>query len=170
MLLKLERFSYSKTETEGVLTLPDGTTFATVERPWIPNPNGAQGGAPEISCIPDGLYQFEPHTSKSKGEVYIISAPSNGVYKWPQEHKKDHGRDVIYMHVANWPWQVKGCIAPGVTRRPMKHPQRDQVEQAVSLSGTAMAVLRKKLGRKDNHLLLITAKQGAVDEANKGKV
>ena len=163
MLVRLKRFSYSTTETEGVLTLPSGGQFATIERPWIPNPNGALGGAPSISCIPDGLYQLEPHTSKSKGEVYIISASGLGVYRFPQDHEEDYGRDVIYMHASNWAFQLEGCVAPGLGRTPMRHKSRMQFEPAITSSGAAMTILREELGRTRSHILLITSRPGAVD-------
>ncbi len=162
MLIKLERFSYSEDETEGVMILPSGRRFATIEQPWVPNPNGAIGGKPNHSCIPDGMYRLAPHESRSKGSVFIIFNPDLGVFKFPQDHEKGKGRNVCYIHSANWAFQLEGCIAPGIARLPMKSGRRDAVEPAVTSSGAAMSILRAKLGQ-GQHLLSITSVTGASD-------
>ena len=57
MIITLKRFSYGEYETEGVLIIGD-RLFATIEQPWTPNPNGAPGGKPFESCVPDGTYRL----------------------------------------------------------------------------------------------------------------
>ncbi len=161
MLIKIERFSYSKDETEGVMILPNGRRFATIERPWVPNPNGAKGGQPNVSCIPDGMYRLLPHESRSKGSVFIIFNPLLGVFKFPQDHEPGEGRNVCYIHSANWAWQLEGCIAPGLTRMPLK-PTGQVVMPAVASSGAAMSILRSVIGGRP-HLLSITNNTGASD-------
>ena len=71
MIIRLKRFSYGRFETEGRLIIGD-KVFATIERPWIPNPNGAKGGKPFESCIPDGMYRLAPHTRPSGAKCFII--------------------------------------------------------------------------------------------------
>lgn len=164
MILRLKRFSYSSTETEGVLTLNDGTKFATIEQPWMPNSNGARGGEPFNSCVPDGMYQLAPWESPTKGEVYILSAPELGVHKLPEHHGAWHGRNLCLIHVANFAHEVEGCIAIGMLRYPMKKRGTDIAPyQAVSDSRAAMRLLREKLGRDKTHILSIESVTGASD-------
>ena len=164
MLIKIERFSYSKDETEGVMILPNGKRFATIEKPWVPNPNGAKGGKTFESCIPDGMYRLMPHESRSKGPVYIIVNDDLGVYafKRPMGFEKDQGRRLCYIHSANWAFQLEGCIAPGLNRTPMR-PKDGMIMPAVSSSGSAMSMLRGMLGREKQHLLSITSVTGACE-------
>jgi hypothetical protein len=160
MIIRLRRFSYAPTETEGVLMLNDGTTFATIEQPWVPNPNGALGGKPNHSCVPDGMYRLMPHKSKSKGDVFIFWNPELGVYKFPQDHEKDHGRNVCYLHAANWAIQLEGCVAPGLARQCMRRKGEAVAEPAVTSSGAAMNRLHKALGL-GQHILSIESALGA---------
>ena len=160
MIIRLKRFSYAPTETEGVLILDDGTTFATIEQPWVPNPNGALGGKPFKSCVPDGMYRLMPHQSKSKGSVFIFWNEKLGVYKFPQDHMKDFGRDVCYLHMANWAFQLEGCVAPGLARRCMAPRGTAVAQNAVTSSGTAMTKLIQTLGF-GQHILSIESALGA---------
>ena len=59
MIIRLKRYSYGENETEGQLIV-GSNVFATIEQPWTPNPNGAKGGKPFESCIPDGMYRIAP--------------------------------------------------------------------------------------------------------------
>lgn len=165
MLIKIERFSYSKDETEGVMILPNGKRLATIEQPWVPNPKGYPGGKTFESCIPDGMYHLRPHESRSKGQVYIIINEDLGVYglQRPKNFARDQGRRVCYIHAANWAFQLEGCIAPGLVRLPMRHKSRDQFEPAVTSSGSAMGMLKAMLGREKQHILSITSVTGASD-------
>ena len=163
MIIRLRRFSYAPTETEGVLMLNDGTTFATIEQPWVPNPSGALGGLPFKSCVPDGMYRMTPHVSKSKGNVFIFWNPENGVWKFPQDHLEtgDDGRDVCYMHSANWASQLEGCIAPGLARMCMTPRGTTTSMPAVASSGATMERLHKALGGSRQHILSIESALGA---------
>ena len=162
MIIRLRRFSYAPTETEGALMLDDGTTFATIEQPWVPNPNGFIGGKPSHSCVPDGMYRLMPHKSNSKGDVFIFWNPENGVYKFPQDHEKDRGRDVCYLHAANWAAQLEGCVAPGLGRMCLQRKGETEAEPAVTSSGAAMARLHKALG-DHQHILSIESALGALE-------
>ena len=160
MIIRLRRFSYAPTETEGNLILADGTTFTTIEQPWVPNPNGALGGKPFHSCVPDGMYRFMPHESKSKGAVFIFWNERLGVYKFPQDHQEGRGRDVCYLHKANWAIQLEGCVAPGLARRCMVRKGEAVAENAVTSSGAAMVKLLQELGNCQ-HILSIESALGA---------
>lgn len=163
MQVKLERYSYSTTETEGELFIRSGDqtfSFATIERPWIPNPNGARGGKPMVSCVPDGAYVLSPWTRPNGDDVYILYSPDLGVYRTPDEHEPGKGRNLILIHAANWAADVIGCIAPGLRRMPME--RGGVMRQAVGLSRSAMRQIRELLGGQD-HTLLITNEGGASD-------
>lgn len=162
MILKLKRYSYGEYETEGVLEVGN-VLFATIEQPWTPNPNGAKGGKPFESCVPDGMYRLVPWTSPSKGPVYMMFSTDLGVYRFPQDHEKYFGRDLCLIHIANWASQVQGCVAIGKRRGPMHDDRTGKVEQAVVSSGSAMRKLRELLGGEGQHILSITNETGASD-------
>lgn len=156
MILRLRRFSYAETETEGVLTLVGAdANFATVEQPWKKNPNGAIGGLPFHSCVPDGMYRLMPWVSPTKGAVYLLYNPELGVHKLPEHHEKDYERDLCLVHVGNYPTSVEGCIAIGLERATTWH--------GVLKSRKALALLNEKLGRKTTHILSIESFAGATD-------
>lgn len=157
MLIRLKRFSYSDTETEGVLHVGD-RQFATIEKPWVPNPNGARGGKPFESCIPDGLYALSPWVRPSGERCWIISQASNGVYKHPSDLPgPDSGRYLCLIHAGNFAADVVGCVAPGLTRRPISN------RFAVRDSNAAMRELFRLLGT-NRHVLSIEPAYGASDD------
>lgn len=160
MHVKLERYSYSMTETEGELLIrKDGRTysFATIERPWMPNPNGARGGKPMESCVPDGAYVLSPWTRPNGDEVYILYSPDLGVWREPDEHEPDRGRNLCLIHSANFANEVNGCIAPGMIRTFMHG------RPAVGSSRYAMRSINELLGRERSHVLYISNETGASD-------
>lgn len=175
MILKLERYSYAATETEGELFISSGDkvfNFATIERPWIPDPNGHRGGKrgtpghPELpaSCVPDGAYKLSPWKRPDGSDVYILYAPDLGVWRTQDDPGYDGGRTLCLIHVANWARDVIGCIGPGMKRVPMINPKTGEIAQAVTSSGVAMGKIRKLLGGQQ-HTLLITSHTGASDVA-----
>lgn len=73
--------------------IPEGQeTFATIERPWLDN-------KPNISCIPEGVYDCVPH--------------NGGRFKGVWKLKDVPGRSYILIHAGNWSKDVEGCIAVG---------------------------------------------------------
>jgi hypothetical protein len=163
MIIKLLRYSYAKTETEGRLIVGD-KVFATIEQPWTENPNGAKGGKPFESCIPDGMYYLESFMRPSGESAFIIFNPELGVFRFPKDHIKGHGRNLCLIHAANWVTDIQGCIAPGMARYPMVNPKTRRIAQAVRSSGAAMESLRSRLGwGEPHHILSITSEIGASD-------
>lgn len=165
MIIKLKRFSYGEYETEGKLIIGD-EIFATIEQPWTPNPNGAPGGKPFESCVPDGMYRLLPFVRpKNDREVFILSNPDNGVYQWPRDHEPGSGRDLCLIHRANWARQIQGCVAPGLKRQAMIDPNGESkyAVQAVNQSGDAMDRIVELLGERQ-HILSIENDTGAKDE------
>ena len=164
MIVRIKKFSYAPTESEGILTINEtDVKLATIAQPWVPNPNGAKGGKPFHSCVPDGMYQLLPWTSPSKGEVYIIYNPDLGVYKFPQDHAKDRGRNLCLLHLANFASELQGCEAPGIKRALLENRRSGEIERAVASSGAAMDILRRTLGRDEPHILSIESVIGAHD-------
>lgn len=88
---------YLPNVTLGLLTFDDFEVF-TCERPWEDN-------KPYVSCIPEGDYNLVRHDS-----------PKFGDRVWMVHNVPD--RTFILFHVANWPHQLQGCIAPGNTLFP----------------------------------------------------
>lgn len=64
----------------------------TLELPWKDN-------APQISCIPEGIYQVIPHNSLEHPNTWEITGVP--------------GRSEILIHNANFVSQLEGCIAVG---------------------------------------------------------
>ena len=162
MLIKLERFSYSDTETEGVLRV-GSLRLATIEQPWVPNPNGSPGGKPFQSCIPDGMYRLTYFERPNGDDAYIIYNPDLGVYRSPHDVEAGKGRYLCLFHKANWAHQVHGCVAPGMRREALARPMDGFTAPAVRSSGTAMGKLVGQLGKGAQHLLSITSVVGASD-------
>ena len=105
MIITLERFAYLDTGTFGRLAVGHDQTFYTVEAPWKNN-------QPFISCIPEGLYELQPHDSRKYGEVYALVNPEMGVTHYKEQSSL---RYACLLHVANWPKDVQGCIGPGMS-------------------------------------------------------
>ncbi|GAB1141539.1 MAG: hypothetical protein WStaBPW_38650 [Shewanella algae] len=80
----------------------------TVEREW-------QNNQPNVSCIPAGVYTLRHHNSPSKGHCLALEAPSLGVTLFGPSQ-----RTHCLVHIANWPLQLEGCIAPGTAFHPEK--------------------------------------------------
>lgn len=86
----------------GKLTLDGQVVAYTCEREWLNN-------KPRVSCIPAGEYRLIPHISPKFGLSYGLENPELGVTL--------HGpskRTRILIHAANFPYELEGCIAPGV--------------------------------------------------------
>ena len=110
MKIRLERFAYLPNGTLGRLFLPDGTVLYTVERPWLDNKVGE-------SCIPEGEYFCEPFDgNKFKGVFQITDVPN---------------RSYILFHAANYPSQLQGCVAPGLTLMPSHSKEPGSTKQSI---------------------------------------
>lgn len=119
MILKLERFAYLPKGTLGQLYLPDGRVLYTVEREW-------DGNKPNVSCVPEGVYLVEKFNgAKFKNVFQIMDVP---------------GRTFILFHAANYPSELEGCIAPGLSM-----VDYYSVQPGVQSSRDAMDVLREVL-------------------------
>lgn len=94
MTILLER-SYLPNCTIGRLHIPfedTQKTFATIERPWLDN-------KPNVSCIPEGVYNCEPFSGNRFKGVWILNDVPDRTY--------------ILIHAGNYAKDVQGCIAVG---------------------------------------------------------
>lgn len=98
--ITLERFAYSPVGVFGLLTLDDGWSCYTVERPW-------EGNRPSVSCIPEGTYPLR------KRESPIVHRTSGGQFGYGWEVCEVPGRSLIMLHPGNTMEDVEGCISPG---------------------------------------------------------
>ena len=102
---ELIRQAYFPWGTYGVLTV--GTLqWSIAEQPWRNN-------EPFKSCIPEGSYECLKHRSPKFGECFILVGDGVGV------NQGDAHRYAILIHPANWPDQLQGCMAPGLSLQPI---------------------------------------------------
>ncbi len=88
----LTRYETGPEGTYGKLVTDNGFQCSIMELPWADN-------KPEISCILPGDYECRKVESARFGSVYKL-VDSNG-------------RTEVLIHAANWPRQIRGCLAPG---------------------------------------------------------
>lgn len=152
MHLELRRYAYLDKCTLGRLHAGP-FVFCTIERPWIPDPQGP-GGVRAQSCVPDGVYKVIPHSSAKFGEVWALINPDLGVWYQPGDIPagQQWGRSAILIHVGNTVADVIGCIAVG--KRPLH-----LAEHSVAESRAAIEQLRGALGR-NIHTLTIRPTSG----------
>jgi hypothetical protein len=91
----------------GTLSI-DGQPFCdTCEQPWNNN-------IPDHSCIPVGDYELQPYNSPAHGPTVVFHNPALGIYGTPAQIPAGQaGRSLCEIHPANWPFQLKGCLAVG---------------------------------------------------------
>lgn len=112
MEIEVVRVAYLPAATLGELRV-GGEVFRTIERPWVPDPDGPGGQARE-SCIPDGRYLLRPWESPKFGPVYLFEAPELGVYATERPAGALFGRTHVLLHAANAVEELLGCMAPGM--------------------------------------------------------
>jgi hypothetical protein len=84
----IQRLDSPSDRTNGIVTLPDGTEYPSLERHWLNNQTS-------ISCIPAGHYKF-------KRDTY-------GRFQW-FEVLGVYNRTHIEMHLGTKPSHSEGCI------------------------------------------------------------
>jgi hypothetical protein len=95
----ITRSSTTGKETLGTMICTNGTnmlTLQTLELPWLNN-------MPNISCIPTGTYT-------------VARTFSIRHLRWMYEILKVTQRDGIRLDVANYYYQLQGCVALGLTK------------------------------------------------------
>lgn len=102
--------------TLGVLAV-NGLKIQTLERSWVPSPLGLCG-TKGVSCVPAGEYKLVPHNSEAHPKVWALVNPALGVYHWDADVPAGCAiaRTVALIHAANYPEELRGCIATGKQR------------------------------------------------------
>ncbi|EIA0803390.1 hypothetical protein K6327_000899 [Vibrio vulnificus] len=121
--------------TYGELFMNGERLCHTVEREWNNN-------NPSISCVPAGTYTLKRHESPRFGECFALEAPTLGVTVYGPSV-----RTHCLMHVANFPHQLEGCIAPGTALHSAKW--------GVANSKVAMNALLKTLTDDEYELEIV---------------
>ena len=93
--IRLVRVERTLDHTLGRLTLPDGSQYWTMEKPWRQN-------ASNVSCVPVGRYRFYQKQSPKYGFRYHLDDAEIA----PRSH--------CLMHVGNWARNTMGCFLPGM--------------------------------------------------------
>lgn len=148
MLLRLERFAYTPTETQGRFLDLD---LWTIERPWIKGPY--VGGKSFESCVPDGRYQLVPHTRPDGVKTVALVNEELGVWYQKDDRPEDWGRFLVLIHSGNTVDDVVGCVAPGLSRT---------IYQNRVMVGSSRAAMRQ-LNVTQYTELEISRTQGATD-------
>jgi hypothetical protein len=84
----IQRLKSPHDRTNGILTLPDGIEYPTLERPWLDN-------QPYVSCIPAGRYKFKRDT--------------HGRFQWFRVLDVSKRTDIEF-HEGTKPSHSAGCI------------------------------------------------------------
>lgn len=133
MIMRLVRTTpLDRPYTMGYFELPDGRHIYSLERPWIacapiplhpvieqrtPSPFSPPCGRKGVSCVPGGSYRLERHNSEDHpGTLALVNHDL-----WVYHHESDvppsqlgFARTDVLIHPANFPSQLRGCIAPGL--------------------------------------------------------
>ncbi len=142
--LYLQREESQDDGTYGVLRLPDGTTFMTLELAWRDNKNS-------VSCIPPGSYKCERRPTSRHGNAYEVKAVP--------------GRSGILIHKGNVAGNAEkgqkahssGCILLGMGRA------RQGDQKTITSSGAAMDLFYQKLGGAPFTLVVQPSKNAAAN-------
>lgn len=143
----LQRDASQDDGTYGLLTLPDGSTFHTLELPWNDNKTMK-------SCIPPGTYNVELRNSPKFGLCYEV--------------KNVPGRSAILIHAGNTAGNVdkglksdvQGCILLGLSRGRLNN------QISVQDSRAALAAFQKKMGGKPFVLNIVGNAQDTAAQHN----
>jgi hypothetical protein len=124
----------------------------TLERPWVPAPDGSPGGHPQTSCVPPGLYQLVRHDTPKHPQTWALVNPALGVYHLPSDVPAGLAyvpRTVCLIHSANLVVQLEGCIGVGLSRSKLNG------EPDIADSVNAFAELKHAVPWIEGHTLQI---------------
>lgn len=120
----------------------------TMERPWIPLP-GYKGGLSGKSCVPQGVYKLEVHSSEAHPKTWALVNPALDVVHY-EDKERSGVRCLVLIHVANYARELRGCIAPGRQRT-----TDASLTKMVSQSKLAMADIQRLVPWTNDHTLEI---------------
>ena len=120
-----------------------GHKLHTMERAWLPDPDGGRSGRRFESCVSDGTYKLEPHRSEKYPLAWALVNPELDVYHYPADvppSRRAQARQTILVHPANYWYDLLGCIGPGRSRAKVNG------EWMVAASRDAMNILKTVIG------------------------
>ena len=129
--------------TLGVMTVGQHKLH-TMERAWVPDPEGGRSGKEFTSCVSDGTYKLVQHRSEKYALAWALVNPELDVYHYPQDvpvSRKLQARAAVLIHPGNYWHDLLGCIAPGRSR--FKQPNGEWMVQS---SRDAMNLLKTVIG------------------------
>lgn len=115
MRIQLVRDRFTEKSTSSKLIVPGCAEMFAIE---LPKTFEGRLNVPKHTCVISGIY-----------ELRLMFSPHNKL--WVPLLFNVPGRDMIEVHPANYPSQLLGCIAPGLTR----------IENTVQHSGDAFRSL-----------------------------
>ncbi len=118
--------TYYPDATTGLFTVDEGKSLFSIEQPWNDNKEGA-------SCVREGEYKLIPYNSPEHGWTWCLHNPDLGVWATPDLIPTGIiGRSVCEIHPANWAFQLKGCVAVGLSAGPLsEYPELHAVDSSV---------------------------------------
>lgn len=117
----IRRYSYTDTETLGILFINDVYICDTLELPWKDNQRN-------ISCVPEGLYDINYNKSPKHGDsVHVKEVP---------------GRAGILIHAGNTTKDTEGCILVGTKNRNMLVDSRKALKQVLEILDDVLVIER----------------------------
>ena len=125
-ILKLTR-QYLDNCSLGTTTYKGEFIFNTVELPYLSN-------EPFKSCIPPGVYNIHFHNTDKYPNTFVLKNHNLGI----GINKGESLRYGCCIHAANFPYEVEGCIGPGLNLHPTIY--------GVANSRLAMGVLKDIIG------------------------
>ena len=102
--ITLERQEFTDKQIIGSIYIDGDFICYSLERPWIDN-------KPNISCIPEGIYDLQYHRYKGRLDTYALTGDT--VSHFPG----DKARNLILIHPANRVEELQGCIATGSDKK-----------------------------------------------------
>lgn len=134
-----------------------GHLWQTAELQWLDN-------APDVSCIPPGIYDVEMKEHPKHGSLGDLVGMPGTCY----EILNVPNRSNILIHIANYAGQesagektdLLGCMALGEDRAKMVPPGYNQPQEAVEHSTQAIQEFYKEMGGKP-FMIAITNEFGA---------
>jgi hypothetical protein len=136
--------------------LPGGNlVLQTLERPWVPAPDGSPGGHPDTSCVPLGTYALARHNTPDHPYTWALVNPALGIYHEPGDIPAGvPARFGCLLHPDNIVETLAGCVGVGLTRSTLNG------EPDIADSRAAFADLKAAVPWTDGHTLVITQGPG----------
>ena len=116
----IKRLSDDGVQTLGIMTLPNGKVYHTLELSWKNNNK-------KVSCIPKGKYKVKKRTSAKYGEHFHILDVKN--------------RDFILIHFGNYHTDILGCVLVGKGLRDINNDGRLDVTSSKQAMKEILAVM-----------------------------